>query len=71
MATIVLQGEQPKSGATAPDGKHNTRFAQTTAVVASSPGRVHYARQGGFNRTYERVGIDASGNEIYRDQTRY
>ena len=42
----------------------------TTAVVAASPGRIHYATIGGIPRDLELVGVDASGQSIYRDQNR-
>lgn len=64
MATIVLQGisKLGKSG--------KPKDVTTTQVVGASPGRVHYATFGGKDRTLERVGLDASGNEVYRDQNR-
>jgi hypothetical protein len=68
MATIILQGEwQRTSGGPGPTSKTPPSI---TATVASSPGRTHYATIGGVPYTFERVGTDASGNEIYRDQTR-
>lgn len=66
MATIVLQTNDGKKS-----GKTEKSDGVTTATVASSPGRLHYATIDGIPRTLERVGKDASGNEIYRDQKRY
>lgn len=69
MATIVLQVNQSRGNGSKDKG--GTPIVSTTATVASSPGRLHYATIGGKDRTLERVGLDGSGNEIYRDQTRY
>lgn len=67
MPTIVLQTNQQRGSG----GKDKGPSLSETAVVGSSPGRVHYATLGGKSRMFERVGVDASSQEIYRDQTRY
>lgn len=67
MPTIILQLNVNPKPSKVPAEKQKT---QTTATVASSPGRYYYATVAGKARTFERVGVDASGNEIYRDQNR-
>lgn len=63
MPTIVLQNnDDSKRGKSKP--------AETTATVAASPGRYHYATVNGKARTFEKVGVDSSGNDVYRDQNR-
>lgn len=66
MPTIVLQYDKGrKSGnPSLPAPKDGT----ATASVGSSPGRLHYATVDGKPRCFERVGVDASGNEVYREQ---
>jgi hypothetical protein len=66
MPTIVLQYDGGKAGRPTKPLKANSE----TASVSASPGRYHYATVGGRARTFERVGVDASGNEIFRDQNR-
>lgn len=65
MPTIELQGLSPKKGTPGRDVK------PSTASVGASPGRLYTATLDGIPRTFERVGVNAAGQEIYRDQTRY
>lgn len=67
MATIVLQGQEPKAGG---DARRLQAPYSTTATVSASPGRIHQATINGRRRDFERVGVDSSGNEVYRDQSR-
>lgn len=62
MPTIELQNND--------DSKKSRKPASTTASVAASPGLWHYATVNGKARTYDRVGVNASGQEVYRDQNR-
>ena len=65
MPTIVLQyGKDVKSGPSSAPKKDGA----TTASVGSSPGRLHYATVEGKARCFERVGLDGSGQEVYREQ---
>lgn len=65
MPTIVLQ-----MLATKPIGHGKSKVIDRTdsVSVSASPGRYHYATIDGVPRTFERVGTDASGNEVYREQ---
>ena len=68
MPNIVLQGIQQstKQRLEQPDARRGQ-----TVSVGASPGRLHYVTTRGVTRCYERVGVTRSGEEIYRDQTRY
>jgi hypothetical protein len=68
MPTIVLQGLQQstKQRLEQPDARRGQ-----TATVGASPGRLHYVTTRGVTRCFERVGVAANGDEVYRDQTRY
>jgi hypothetical protein len=71
MPNIQLQGalettKQPSVKAT-PSAVRRTQ----TVSVGTSPGRLYYNTVAGVTRCYERVGVAANGDEIYRDQTRY
>lgn len=69
MATIILQ--LSNQGKPAPNKLPPLRgMGTTTETVSRSPGRYHYATVAGKARTFEKVGVDASGNEVYRDQNR-
>lgn len=68
MPTIVLQSTKSDS-----KGKDRLGVAllSATASVSAAPGRYHYATVDGKARTFELVGVDSSGQQIFRDQTRY
>ena len=70
MATIILEGVAQTKGGGQKNQTSRTGFSQS-ATVATVPDRYHYATVAGVARTFERVGKDASGNWIYRDQRRY
>lgn len=67
MATAILTGDQKDGG-----GKKGGGPTQvSTTVTVSELTRYIYATVGGIARTFEWVGLDASGTRIYRDQKRY
>ena len=70
MATIVLQLSTPATKSAQQSAPPQRGMGSTTATVSRSPGRYHYATVAGRARTFEKVGVDSSGNEVYRDQTR-
>lgn len=65
MPTIELQYKSEKKGQN--PSLPTKKDAVTTASVASSPGRLHYATVDGKSRCFERVGTNG-GNEVYREQ---
>lgn len=44
------------------------RDVMTTASVGASPGRIYTTTINGKAQTFERVGTNASGQEVYRAQ---
>ena len=54
-------------------GVVKTHESAPTQVVSvgTNPDRYYYGTMNGLARTFEFVGVDSSGQRIYRDQTRY
>jgi len=62
MATTILQRQEVTKG------KGSRKVSERTETVNLTHNNARLLYHGG--RAYEFVGLDASGNRIYRDQTR-